>query len=332
MFINTLNFDITKLIERCSNKSASSEEILKIRTMLEVVVADRESRIWYIRRLKEMFQGNFTEFHALPDETVRKVLEKRFSELSYKDLLEIAINPTAISQLSFEVSEESPDVWKEIYELIGIFIATTEKVQLSDIAINVLTHYDIQIPASGFSESGKPVRDDELLPQEDFAMALGATARSSGAERSIVTREISDEGKWVLMCDIQNLGLVSRFPEKPMLSISWKTPNSLNVSISPDRNEASMLQLTENAKWHIIWGDAFLSLDTPISSHRLDESVRAFAEQDFPMQDELSLESVQVREKGDRLLLWYSSEGSTEAGYILKAIIDFDSFQADLDD
>ena len=91
-------------------------------------------------------------------------------------------------------------------------------------------------------------------------------------------------------------------------------------------NTNSPFRIDENAEWLVLWGTSELNLDQVVQGVAAATWLKARGEQDFRMQNEVTLNAPVGREIGDRLLVVVSrGELGSPNRSVINVLIDLDS-------
>lgn len=125
-YIHSLGINVHSLVECVFTRTLDADAYSQLRPVLEAVLVDRESRIAYMKILKSISGGQYAHRNILPEDIVELALTHGMQSLSNDICAQLAINPTAISQLSWEISEQCPEEWLVHFNRIGEFYGGDE--------------------------------------------------------------------------------------------------------------------------------------------------------------------------------------------------------------
>jgi len=115
-FLQSLQIDVKSVIKIACDSELDSVTTHSMRTVLEAVLVDRDSREWYLITLMHTTRGRYRHCKTLSESTVKEILESRLFKVDDQAMAEIATNPTAILQLSWEIAEQMPESWAEVFD------------------------------------------------------------------------------------------------------------------------------------------------------------------------------------------------------------------------
>jgi len=129
-YLQSLGIDPPVLLRTVMTASPADEQTLaQLRTALEVILADWDSRLEWMRSLRTLTGGRYPQAAVLPTTVEAEVLQSGLEELSDADLLRLAVNPSGISQLASAILEEPSDFWWKQFGVLGDFNTSKEQAE-----------------------------------------------------------------------------------------------------------------------------------------------------------------------------------------------------------
>lgn len=138
-YMRSLGIDVESFLANAIAGTLTLSSYPEVRSLLDAVLIDRESRIDYVKVLKSCCGGKYINRQALPDDDVTQVLQSGLSSLDDDTIARLAVNPTAISHLSWEIAEQCPDYWMSQYDRLGEFYSPDGDAKVIAIAQHALT-------------------------------------------------------------------------------------------------------------------------------------------------------------------------------------------------
>lgn len=129
-YLQSLGIDPPVLLRTVMTSSPADKQTLsQLRKALEVILADRDSRLEWMRSLRTLTGGRYPLAAVLPTTVEADVLQSGLEKLSDADLLRLAVNPSGISQLASAILDEPSDFWWKLFGVLGDFNTSREQVE-----------------------------------------------------------------------------------------------------------------------------------------------------------------------------------------------------------
>ena len=129
-YLQSLGIDPPVLLSTVMKASPADKQTLsQLRKALEVILADRDSRLEWMRILRTLTGGRYPLAAVLPITVEADVLQSGLEKLSDADLLRLAVNPSGISQLASAILEEPSDFWWNLFGVLGDFNTSREQLE-----------------------------------------------------------------------------------------------------------------------------------------------------------------------------------------------------------